>query len=223
MLRLTKNFVLGWVAAAAVSLGVVAPAPGDIVINEVYTGGGSGQATAAYKTDYIELFNTGLTAVDISGYRLDYGAAAQPAGNFPTIIGALPEGSSIAGRGYFLVQTGSSGTGGADDPTPDADYNSGASLSNASGGLRLQDDSVTPVTLDIFGWGSTNNFEGEPESTPASVAISLQRLLDGVDTNNNQLDFGQGAPTPEALNVPEPTSLGLLALGGLLMLRRRRA
>ncbi len=197
---------------------------GAVVINEIYAGGGSASATAAYKTDFVELFNTDpVNSVDISGYVLAYGSSASATGTFATAIGAVPASTNLGPLAFYLVQTGSSGTGGANDVTPDVDFNSGASLSNTSGGMRLQDAAAT--TLDIVGWGTTNNFETTPESTPASVAVSMMRIPNGTDTANNQSDFGQTTPTPKAVNpaeVPEPSTLTLLAVAPVLLAGRRR-
>jgi hypothetical protein len=221
MVRFSKPLLS--IAAAAAMLLAAARSQAAISINEVYAGGGSAQATAAYKTDFIELFNSSPLAADVSGYIVSYGASAQASGVFPTAVATIPATTSIPGLGYFLIRTGSSGAGGANDPTADLVASGGASLSNTSGGLRLQDNSATPVTLDVVGWGTTNNFEGTPESGPGSVAVSLQRFPNGVDTNDNQLDFSQGTPTPSAANVvPEPAALSVLGLAGAALVARRR-
>jgi hypothetical protein len=218
--RISKLLSAAVVSAIALA---AAQSRGAVVINEVYSGGGSAQATAAYHTDYIELYNNSGVAADISGYIISYGSSAQAAGSFPTAVATIPAGTSIAASGYFLIRTGSAGTGGAADPNADLVAAGGASLSNTSGGLRLQDNSATPVTLDVVGWGTTNNFEGAAESSPASVAVSMQRIPNGLDTDNNQADFLQGTPTPSAANVvPEPASPSLLGLGGAALLVRRR-
>src|SRR4051794_6684927 len=102
-----------------VMVGFAAQSQAQVIINEIYAGGGSSSASAAYKTDFIELFNAGPTPVDISGHTLAYGATARPAGSFPTAIGTLAAGSSIPAGGFFLIRTGSSGTGAANGPTAD--------------------------------------------------------------------------------------------------------
>jgi opacity protein-like surface antigen len=51
----------------------------DVVISQVYGGGGASTGSPAYTNDYVELFNRGSSAADISGYSLQYGSAA---GNF---------------------------------------------------------------------------------------------------------------------------------------------
>jgi hypothetical protein len=199
-----------------------------IVINEVYSGGGSSSATAAYKTDFIELFNNGLSDIDVTGFTLAYGASAQAAGSFPTVIGTLGSltlfgvAPIIPAGGTLLVQTGASGTGGANDVSPDYDFNTGASLSATSGGIRLQD--ALASTLDVVGYGTTNNFETAPATAPANIGLSLQRVA-GLDANNNSTDFTNTfAPTPVALGaVPEPaTVLSLIFGAGVIIARHRR-
>jgi len=208
--------------AGVVAMGAAGSANAAIVINEVYAGGGSASATAAYKTDFVELYNNGLTAVDISGYKLNYAPSTRAQDIFDVAIGAVPASTSLAAGQHYLVQTGSSGTGGANDVTPNIDFNSGASLSNTAGSVRLT--TAGDATLDTIGWGTltNNNFETAAESAPASVAVSMQRTVEGVDTDNNQADFSQAAPTPVADNVPEPTALALAGIAGAFALRRRR-
>jgi MYXO-CTERM domain-containing protein len=193
-----------------------------VVLNELYTGGGSSQTIAAYKTDYIELFNNGPTEVPIGGFKINYAPSGRAEGVYDVVVGTIPAEAVLPAGGFYLIQTGSSGTGGANDPTPNADFNTGASLSNTSGSLKLTD--AADAVLDIVGWGAltNNNFEGAPTLQPASVAISLQRFPNGTDTNSNTLNFIQAIPTPGAINdVPEPAALGLAAIAAILAARRR--
>jgi hypothetical protein len=211
--------LLSAVAASAIAL-TATQVNAAVVINEVYSGGGSSLATAAYKTDFIELFNNSAVAADISGYIVSYGASAQAAGSFPSAVTTIGPNTTLPGLGYYLIRAGSAGTGGADDPAADVIAPT-TSLSGTSGALRLQD--AATITLDVVGWGTTNNFEGTPEISPASVAVSMQRFPNGLDTNNNDANFSQGTPTPKAANaIPEPASLSLIGFGGTALLIRRR-
>ena len=198
-----------------------------LVMNEVYPGGGSASATAAYHEDFIELLNTGTVSIDVTGFTLAYGASTQTAGNFPTIIGTLGasalSGSSIVAPGQtLLINTGTISTGGAANPAADFQFTSGAGLSASNGGVRLENAAGT--VLDIVGYGTSQNFEGTAAATPTSIAYSLNRT-NGVDTNNNAADFTSQIPSPTASVVPEPATYAYL-LGGLgtlalVTLRRR--
>ncbi|HEY7119502.1 MAG TPA: lamin tail domain-containing protein [Tepidisphaeraceae bacterium] len=209
-----------WVVTVGMLGFCAASAPAAVLFNEVYPGGGSSQAVAAYHTDFIELLNTDANPVDVSGYVINYGSASQAAGNFPTLVGALPAGATIPAGGYYLVRTGAAGTGGAADPDADAIFPTNG-LSASSGAIKLTDAGGT--TLDIVGWGTANNFETAAATTPATIGLSLQRIPNASDTNDNLVDFQQGTPTPKAANaVPEPGSLALAAGIIIVALRRRR-
>lgn len=218
--RLMATLAVGAAAAPA-----SVPAPAAVVINEVYAGGGSSSSTAAFRTDFVELFNNGITPVDLAGHRLDYASSSRANGVFDIPIGTLPAGAVIQPLGTYLVQTGNAGTGGAPDVPPNADFEfvsgvSGAGLSNTAGSVRFSD--AAGQILDLVGYGTlTNgNFETAPAAAPANATVSLQRVA-GLDTNNNSVDFIQASPTPVA-GVPEPSGLGLLAVAGFGLIRRRR-
>jgi hypothetical protein len=204
-------------ALAAVG-GVARTSQAAVIINEVYGGGASTNTTTSYQQDFVELYNNGTSAVDITGYTLQYGSAT---GAFPTTTASnsvtFPSFSLPAG-GYFLVAGASNTTPGAALPTPDA--TSGIQAAATAGKLQLLDS--TGAQVDLVGYGTTANlFEGSAAATSPSITTSISRT-GGIDTNQNSLDFTAGAPTPTASGVPEPTSLGLAVAGALMICRRRR-
>ena len=78
----------------------------DIVISQVYGGGGNGSAT--YSHDYIELFNRGGTSAPLNGWSVQYASAAGT-GNFgasTTQITDLPDVTLAAGQ-YLLIREAS--------------------------------------------------------------------------------------------------------------------
>ncbi len=200
-------------------------ASGAVVINEVY--GGGGNASATYTNDFIELYNNGLAAVDLSLYSLYYAAAA---GAFPTTgttqITALT--GTIAPGATFLVQEASSGAVGTALPT--ANQTGGINLSGTAGkvALALNGTVITAANTagvqDFVGYGATANlFEGTAAAPAPSNTTSISRAALGLDTNQNSIDFTAGAGSPTA-GVPEPATyayvlggVGALALG----IRRR--
>jgi len=69
----------------------------QVVINEVY--GGGGNTGAVYKNDFIELYNNSNAAVDITGWSVQYGSATGTAAwQLTTLTGSIPS------KGYYLIQ-----------------------------------------------------------------------------------------------------------------------
>jgi predicted extracellular nuclease len=173
----------------------VEAASANVVISEVYGGGGNSGAT--YKNDFIELFNLGTTPVDLSGWSVQYSSAAGTTWTVTPLAGEIPVG------GYYLIQE-AAGTGGTVDlPTPDA---SGAiAMSGTNGKVALVNSPTAligtglpmPATVvDFVGFGSANAYE--TAATPALTnATSAFRTSVCSDTDNNSTDFSTGAPTPK--------------------------
>jgi predicted extracellular nuclease len=72
------------------------PLFGQIVISQLY--GGGGNAGASYQNDYIELFNRGSSAVRLDGWSVQYAAANGDAWDRTILSGSIVPGQ------YFLVQ-----------------------------------------------------------------------------------------------------------------------
>lgn len=194
-------------------LGVVAVAAfanAQIVINEVYGGGGNSGAT--YTNDFIELINKGVASVTLTGATLQYASASGTFNQYHT----LPAITLAPGQTY-LIQEGA-GTGGttalnADFVAPiPTNFGSGT---NSAPGFAMQASNVkvalvsngvqvsTPTdsnVLDFVGTGSANQWEGTAAATGITNSNSVSRT-NGVDTNNNVVDFTAGAPTPQNSNA----------------------
>jgi predicted extracellular nuclease len=216
--------LLSAAAAAAVVLSIANRALAGVVINEAY--GGGGNSGSNYTNDFIELYNNTLGPIDVSGYQLDYASAAgafTPGAaetNFLTLIPANTP--AIPAGGFFLIQEAQGAGGTTPLPSPNLTDATPISMSGTAFKVELLDAAQTLV--DLVGVGSTASlFEGAGPAPGTTNPVSAQRLVDGVDTNNNNVDFGAGSPTPGAANlVPEPTAIGLLGLGGIASVIRRR-
>jgi predicted extracellular nuclease len=211
------------VAASTFALLITTGASAGVVINEGYGGGGNSGST--YTHDFIELYNNTLGPIDISGYQLNYASAAgsfTPGAvetNFNTIVPANTP--AIPAGGFFLIQEAQGAGGTTPLPSPNLVDATPMAMSATAFKVQLLDGAQTVV--DLVGVGTANAFEGAGAAPGTTNPVSAQRLLDGVDTNNNNLDFGTGAPTPGGTNVvPEPAALGLLSLGAIASLTRRR-
>lgn len=180
-------------------LGVVALAmtsKAQVVINEIYTGGGSAVVTSVYKYDFIELKNIGATSVTLTGAYLKY---ASSTGSFSDSH-AIPTITLAPGQ-IYLVQEGNAGTKGTDLPiTPDLIGT--LNLSTITGKVALTSDATAPTSptstnvLDFVGYGtSANQFEGASYAPAPSNALSISRI--SGDTNNNAADFTTGTPSPQ--------------------------
>ncbi|QDP84376.1 T9SS type A sorting domain-containing protein [Chryseobacterium sp. SNU WT5] len=179
----------------------------QIVINEVYGGGGNSGST--YKNDFIELMNTGATAATLTNATLQY---ASKTGTFNQYH-PLPPITLNPGQTY-LIQEGA-GAGGTVDLTPDLiapiPINFGGGTNTVAGFIMAAGDGkivlasnttqvVAPTdanVLDFVGYGAASQFEGTGAAPSPSATVSIART-GGVDSNNNSADFKTGAPTPLA-------------------------
>src|SRR5687768_18448932 len=98
------------VAALALAPSASAASP-DVVISQVYGGGGNQGATL--RNDFIELFNRGTSAIDLTGWSVQY-TSATGSGTWQM----TPLSGTIAPGRYFLVQQGAGSGGSVSLPAP---------------------------------------------------------------------------------------------------------
>jgi lamin tail-like protein len=170
----------------------------DIVISQVY--GGGGNAGAQFTSDYVELFNRGAGTVTVTGWSVQYASSSGSSWAKANLSGTIPAG------GYYLVQLASGGSAGAGLPAADA--TGPMNMSGSSGKVAL----VTNQTLltcgasaclpnasirDFVGYGSANQFEGSAAApTLANTTAELRAALGCTDTDNNSADLAPGTPAP---------------------------
>jgi len=224
--RLRRVLARITVAALALTTPVVLAAPiasaasPNLVISQVYGGGGNNQAP--YTHDFVELFNRGTSAVSLSGMSIQY-TSATGTGNLGANDGqlsALPDVTLQPGQ-YFLVQQAAGAGNGVPLPTPDLVDESPISMAAGAGKVAL----VTGTTalgcnggsapcspeqldriVDLVGYGNANFFEGSGAAPGLSNNSAALRVADGcIDTDNNASDFTAGSPGPRntstSLNV----------------------
>src|SRR5438105_1497201 len=157
------RFTLAVLCAVLLLAGGAQGASSDVVISQVYAGGGN--SGASFTNDYVELLNRGSSVVDVSGWTVQYATAAGSTWQTTALAGSLQPGR------FYLVQLASSAAVGAPLPTPDA---TGTSNLAASGGkVALVRDaaalecgasvgscSVNPLVADLLGYGGASDYEG---------------------------------------------------------------
>jgi uncharacterized protein len=196
-------------AALAALLVLAAPASAaspDIVISQVY--GGGGNTGAQYKNDFIELYNRGPDPAPVTGWSVQYAAAGGTSYQRTPLTGTIRP-----GRYYLVQEAAGANTAAPELPTPNATGT--IAMAAGAGKVALVTNNTTltcgadcdaaPGVKDFVGYGNANDSEGLP-TQGLSNTTSAQRLEGGnVDTDNNLLDFTVGAPNPR--NTPPPASI----------------
>ncbi|WP_082763403.1 esterase-like activity of phytase family protein [Frondihabitans sp. PAMC 28766] len=199
------------VGLAALAGGLLVPAmataapSADLVVNEVYGGGGNSGST--YTNDFVEIANRGTAAVDLAGYSVQYHSKSAT-GTWQ----ATPLTGSIAPGGFYLVAEAKGASGTTPLPTPDA---TGTIAMSATDGTVALVDGTTALTcatsadcetasVDLVGFGAAALAETGP-ATGASNTNSVQRVTT-ADTDDNATDFSSGTPTPAAANTGTVTT-----------------
>ena len=179
---------------------------GQVVISQVY--GGGGNASATYTHDFVELFNPTNCAVNLSGWSLQYASDNGPTWSVLHLSGSIPA------KGYFLIQLNSGGAVGSALPTPNA--TGSLNLSGTAGKIALV-SSTTALSgscpsggsiIDFVGYGTSANCRegtgGTANNAPApSNTTWITRANGGcTDSNVNSADFTVGTTTPRNASSP---------------------
>ncbi|WP_445548212.1 MULTISPECIES: lamin tail domain-containing protein [unclassified Frankia] len=180
----------GIVAAPAFS------ASPDVVISEVY--GGGGNSGAPYLNDFVELYNRGTTAVSVAGWSTQYASASGTNYLVTALSGTIQPGAR------YLVRLGSGGSQGAALPTPDATGTTNLSATSGKVALVTSTTALTcggncdtaPGVKDFVGYGGANDYETSPAQA-LSNTTSATRSNPATDSDNNASDFAKVSPTPQ--------------------------
>jgi predicted extracellular nuclease len=192
----------GWLTARPGPVQAVSP---NVVISEVYGGGGNSLAT--YTHDYIELFNRGSASQSLNGWSVQY-ASASGTGNFGSSATQqvdLPD-VSIAPGQYYLIQEASTAAVGAALPAPDLIDPTPIAMAAGAGKVALVntttslgcngsvgqpcDPAALATIVDLVGYGSANFFEGAAAAPTLTNQNAAFRGAAGcTDTDQNGADF----------------------------------
>jgi hypothetical protein len=198
-------------ALLAVSLPLavcLAASAADVRISQVYGGGGSSSATAAYTKDYVELFNSGSAPVNISGWVIAYGSAAGNWASSTSNFFTFPKGTIIQPCKYILVACGTPGTGGADLPVTADFVTTNINASATSGKVGLFTAAITNAAcgsepagtlVDKVSYGTANCAEGTAVGVLANTNAAVRNNGGMTDTDSNVADFTvTTAPVPRS-------------------------
>ncbi len=176
----------------------------NIVISQVYGGGGNSGAT--YKNDFIELFNRGNTSVSLNGMSVQY-ASSTGTTWLVTNLGNV----TLQPGQYYLVQEATGAGGTTNLPTPDAVGTIAMSGSTGKVALVSSASALTgacPTTnvVDLIGFGpAANCAETSPTPLLSNTTANLRATNGCTETDNNSADFASGAPAPR--NTANPLNV----------------
>ncbi|WP_144118564.1 lamin tail domain-containing protein [Catellatospora sichuanensis] len=203
-----RQWVRRVASAAVVSLsagvaGLFLPVPAlavspDIVISQVYGGGGNIGAT--YTNDFIELFNRGPAQVDVSGWSVQYASAGGNSWQTTPLTGVIMPGA------YYLVQQAQGNAGTTPLPAPNVADNIAMNATAGKVALVTNQTTLTCGTgcatlagvRDFVGYGPTaSSYEGAGRAPLLSnSSAALRDDAGAADTDDNSVDFTVAAPNP---------------------------
>ena len=169
-----------------------------VVISQVY--GGGGNANATHNADFVELFNRGPNAVNVSNWSVQYAGSTSAAW---TVASLSAFGSLQPGK-YILIAMSPPGTVGSALPTPNVSAPA-VGMNATAGKVALVNNSTALIDacpaastyVDLVGYGNANCSENMPTANLSSL-VSAQRKTSGcVETDDNANDFTLATPTLE--------------------------
>jgi len=191
--------IVALLAAALLVSPTAQSASSDIVVSQLYAGGGNSGAT--FTNDFVELFNRGATPVDVSNWTIQYASAGGTTWQATALTGSISPGK------YYLVQLASAAAVGAPLPTPDATgttnlANSGGKVAVVRGttllacGASPGSCSVDAQVVDLIGYGSATDYEGVAAPALTNTTANVRAGEGCTDTDSNTADFATATPSP---------------------------
>ena len=189
--------------SCALLLATASAAQAQVVISQVY--GGGGNTGAPFNRDFIELFNSGGTAVAIGGWSVHY---ASTTGTFTTNKTDIPAGVTLQPGQYYLVGGGSGANGVA---LPTVDVSGAINLSGTAGKVALTNTNAQlgvscpsgGALVDFVGFGAAANCsETAPTANLSNTTAAIRANTGCTDTGSNVADFALATPTPRNSGSP---------------------
>lgn len=190
-----KQFYFSFVFLLFLSMGASA----QVVISQVYGGGGNNGATL--KNDFIELHNIGTSTINVSGWSVQYASSTGTSWQRTNLSGSIAPGQ------YYLVQQAQGSGGTVNLPTPDAVGT--IPMAAGSGKVALVNNQTTLTgscptgshIIDFVGFGTANCSETASTATLSNTTAAIRKTNGCTETNNNSSDFEVGTPAPRNSSV----------------------
>jgi opacity protein-like surface antigen len=204
---MSRVLLLAFLAALLLSPAAAPAGTSNVVVSQIY--GGGGNAGATFRNDYVELLNAGAGTIDLAGWTVQYATAAGTAWQTTALTGTIGPGR------YHLVQLASNADVGAALPAADT---TGTSNLGATGGKIALVRGTAALTCgatagscsavgaveDLVGYGDATDFEGAGSAAAPSNTLAALRADGGcTDTSDNTTDFTAATPVPR--NAASPT------------------
>ena len=175
----------------------------SVVISQVF--GGGGNSGSPLRNDFIEIFNRGTEAIDLSRWSIQYAGATNSSWSLTPLTAVV-----LAPGKYYLIQEASGGANGV--PLPAADAIGSIAMAATAGKVALV-RTTTPLTgscpsnstiADLVGYGSSAScFRGSaPTIAPSNTNAVLRGSAGCSDTADNRVDFMVGPPAPRNTSSP---------------------
>gem|GEM_PF-991153 len=184
---------LNWFASAALcgspraANSVSCPAP-NVLINEIMYRPEDNKPASLDSGEWIELFNPGNTAVNISNWQVRHDGTTY----------TFPNGASIAANGYAVGVSNINIFATAYPNTPNTYQLDGLRLDNGGGRVELR--SIADCPADVLRYGDSSPWPSAPDGPGPSLAL-LASTLDNADPANWAESSNLGG-TPSGANFP---------------------
>lgn len=175
-----------------------------VLISQIY--GAGGNSGALFNKDYVELFNRSESAVNLTGWSVQYAAETGTSWQSAALSGTLDPGK------YYLVALAGGSTGAA-IPTPDA--NGTVNISATKGKVALRNSTTlftgsSPIGVsglqDFVGYGSANASETSPAPAGSTTTAIFRLGAGATDTGDNSADFAAATPLPRNTSTGAPSA-----------------
>lgn len=194
MKHIIRFGVVGGVLSLAASCipftGLAAEGPSKVMIIEV-----SPQSSGSASEEFVELYNPGSEAVDVTGWRLQYRSAAsapEKSWTTKTMIGC-PTAKVCTGPAVVTIAPNSKLRLSSFESI-EAALPLSPGMATKGGQLRLVDSAKASIAQDMVGYGSAAVYEGvKGAAVSPEPGRSIMRKQDSqdkyLDTNDNATDF----------------------------------